>query len=1215
MSLIQRTPHNGNRLGQNRVVGAETDSLLAVPRDFSDEAEKGSKAANADAATQRAIYTILVGLAFLAVAIIACVALARTFEKTTPPPSLPPPPASNGVTATALRDAAAAADYVYPTYREPFSPVLIMGFMRQIEQAFFANDTRTTLTIPFQNWTGNSNFPARGHQASETIVPGNLTGDRFAEVVIGLTYTLYRTMNHNERDGVWGYPLENDVQQAGMERDPRMAFYCGEVAKLIAKVEATVVSINSGAAYAINGKPITVDRFFGFRLLVNIFTSLSNHHADPNLWLPVYLFGEFYSGTRHRGLIQEYFTTYRSQDNVHLSVGDDFMFWPRSQSFNLYGPSYKNRAFAIPDSVRRSAERARLIADAEEDAYGKYFYTGYIFNISGAAIFNDAVDPEGAPRAVDQTPFVWTDTDAYMVPWNLPTPGKPDNSMYANFTKLNVTTVTGGNSYQYVGTSSHLVSFHTFPDAVKGVLGDEVAAKLLIDKIAHVYDTYVIPQNKRFGAALRRRITNDQLVQDYYIGKWRSKMQRVNLVTRNHVSGRAIAFDIPCNATLPMGTQLRIPVNATFNSVYAANNTCGITSAAAIVRFQTAQAGIVEMERWMTNNLEVSVDAHVGDTYLVLRKNNLTRGVGPGKTPYTDIEQLLFNYVASEKTVKPYGQVGDLPDLVAESGYALVDIFVDIQEFLGNQLAKEQYQFFNFTTLASAGLYNVNNQSVTVTREMTNARAVQVEEGAVSDVEYLGRHYGYYADGAPGYPAETMPMSNTGAGSLIPYKYYPFDYIYRQHYAYNSSLPMTASNVNDPITGKYKYQFTDSNDTSRRAAFLTAFNLLETTTIPALASGKSGTYFRWRYDWITQKMARYIVNTAVAKGLLEDDFIQTFFNSTLYDTNEPSTLAATGPERCTFRVYAQLSGSANSGGSIDTVRKFFNVTIRFSTPVPTRTLSSLGTILHEGALGHGFDRVPNAIAFLRGTPDERAWPSNLGGVNRDESGILERSHPTPSYGSLAEGWATLGEILGILKSFYCKFDLDGRPIPETQDTNAALQAIISLARIAARQVLVVTQNFARYAGSFNNMLALFKRLTGFSTKQSVGFMDRFATHPTQQASYANGFITNVGLISYIRSELVAQNLTFVLAKYIQFRITRTDYIVGGSLFEIANQNIYAFSAEYGAKKKKRDDNNDGSSLMKRDHHFFQDGEYVIQRNPLPENLPAEIVVWDDKILD
>jgi hypothetical protein len=306
-------------------------------------------------------------------------------------------------------------------------------------------------------------------------------------------------------------------------------------------------------------------------------------------------------------------------------------------------------------------------------------------------------------------------------------------------------------------------------------------------------------------------------------------------------------------------------------------------------------------------------------------------------------------------------------------------------------------------------------------------------------------------------------------------------------------------------------------------------------------------------------LARYVVDTAVDNDLLSAEFNELYFNSTVYKSFDPASFAATGPQRVIYRVRGQVSGSANSGTTADLLRNHVNITIAFTTIVPFVATSELGTMLHEGALGHGFDRVPNLVNRLRGVDPATGWPTTSSAVGIfDESRTYRYSFPAPSYASLGEGWATLGEIIGMINKYYVLFDSNGVPIPNSQDTTAALNSIISLGRIAARQTVAMGSNFARNAWSFNRALTEFMTQTGFSVASSVNFIDRFYLHPMQQTSYANGFITNVGLVSYINNTLAAQCFCFNMSKFIEFRILRTDYIAGASLFEIATQNIYLF---------------------------------------------------------
>lgn len=1046
------------------------------------------------------------------------------------------------------------SDYAYVSHRTPLSCLGVLEYAERIYSARYHNLTWVIVHVPLDDWTGASPVKHFSLPDVVTLQPTALTADEFFEAIIGLAMRSYiqcmpafRTLN-----------AFDDAQGGGRRLDDGTKHVFGRIAQLLRGMASDVAP-----DYTFYGQNISLDRLLAARLSVDLLVSLDTWVNHPNIFAEQFVFSQYYSGNKHSkislvlhwDIFQDY---YVSWEPMIWGFSYALTQWPRSLPPNLvWTAEQKEALYLVPEIQAAASAIWREAANLMTEATDKYFNPVYMLDPNLAVIFSDAVDPEGVPAQSDQTAALWLSAanQIDLRGWRTPAPGAHDGSMFADFRKLDVTDNAGNPVLRYEGSASSQVLFYTLPQVMTELLG-AVEAEKVISKWEYAWNYICRPQVKRFADAVVARMTPAHMSNDHYTGHWRGAHRHVSLVERNTSTGRAIAYRVPYSDANPTGPQLRIPLSPASNAAFASAQAgaLGTTTSALTARFVDAQAKIADIEQWLASDLENSVAAHVGDIYLVLRKSNHSLGISAGN-PYTDVNQIMTNYAADENVVQPYGQPNDIVEMVSRSGSELASLFFDIRELLADQLVKERYAQFGFASAASAGLYKTNSTGVSVTLEIVQDFAQQSSRTeAKSDLDCLGRHYGYTTTGAVNASEPDAP---------IDYVYHNcMDYIYRQHYAIDNSQPLVPSNRFDPVTGLAFYQYTNLDDGVRRAAFLTSFRALEATTRAQLNTGKRGTYMRFKMDRNLQTLARYVVDTAVVNNLLPADFNEEYFGSTVIKSWDPASIAATGPQRVAYRVRGQLSGSANSGTSVDFVRQYVNITISFTTIVPFVATSHLGTMLHEGALGHGFDRVPNLIDVLRGKAPVTGWPTTANTVGiLDDSGIYNYGLPTPSAGSLGEGWATLGEIIGVVNHYYVKFDEAGNPIPGSQDTSAALNAIISLARIAARQVSAVGTNFARHAWSFNRLLTTFKSLTGFATFTTVDFIDRFYLHPMQQTSYANGFITNVGLISYLTNRLASECYCFDLSKFIEFRITRTDYIAGASLFEVATQNIYTFRTD------------------------------------------------------
>ena len=1044
-----------------------------------------------------------------------------------------------------------AADYQHVTHRTLLPCRDVLKMATDIVTAYYNDLSWMTVSVPLDDWTGGSVVDRFVLPPLVQLTPAEMSPDELFEAIIALSMRAYIQCVPTARSQFG----QDDCQDAGRLHDEHAVEVFAGMVELLRKLGGDV-----DEDYNFFGEPVALDRVLAVRLAIDITVSVGEWFSNSNLMTEQITFSQFYSGNKHRYISQAlhwdiFQGAYVSWVPEIWGMQGLTMYWPRTMPLSFWSATEKEALLLAPEAVAATGRIWAQAADNERAAIDSYFNPIYFLDPNQAVIFLNATDPEGLARQSDQTATLWIGqgNQIDLSFWQPQDPSGPPRSYLRPFKQLEVLDKSGNPDLVYKHTGGNAAIFFNFQEVLDYHFGAQAGAQLA-DRWAYAWDNHVLPEVKRFASAVTDRFVPAHMSNDHYTGHWRGAHRYVSLVERNTTSGRAVAYRVPYNDANPTGPQLRIPLNPADNAAFATLQAplLSTTTGALTARFVAAQAKIADLERWLASDLENAVSAHVGDIYLVLQKNNHSMGISAGN-PYTDVQQIITNYVAQENVVEPYGQSKDIVELVSQSGAQLATLFFDIRELLADQLVKERYTTFGFASSASAGLYKLNTTGQNITLELVQAYSQNsAVADAKSDLDCLGRHYGYTVTGAINASEPVAPA---------PYVYHGcMDYIYAQHYAIDTTLPRVPTNVFDPVTGKFKYQYTDVGDTVRRAAFLNAFRALEATTTGQLQT-KRGTYMRFIMDHHFQTVARYVVDTAVANRLLSQSFSDQYFNSTVIKTFDPATIAATGPERVVYRVRGQLSGSANSGTTLDLVRRYVNITIAFTTVIPFVATSELGTMLHEGALGHGFDKVPNLVDFLRGIVPVTGWPTTTFSTGIVDDGVATYGIPGPSYASLAEGWATLGEVIGMINKYYVNFDAQGNVIPNTQDTVAALNAIISLSRIAARQYCAMGTNFARNGWSFNRLVTTFKQLTGFSTQTAVNFVDRFYLHPMQQTSYANGFITNVGLISYLSNALAAECYCFDLAKFIEFRITRTDYIAGASLFEIATQNIYTFRTD------------------------------------------------------
>jgi hypothetical protein len=642
-----------------------------------------------------------------------------------------------------------------------------------------------------------------------------------------------------------------------------------------------------------------------------------------------------------------------------------------------------------------------------------------------------------------------------------------------------------------------------------------------------------------------------------------------------------VDFVTPFSDTL----DVTVPMDPAQNQTYANNQaTPDVTADQLVAFFEELQAGISEMEKWLINTLEIAIGLHEGDQFNILVKKDQSKNIVNGN-PYPDVVSIFNNYGTGDVPVivGAPGSPTALSNLVFASGSALVEFFYDIKEFLLNLWVISNNDGFGFPSdqfpnpsSTNPLLFKTNVNNVVVTYDYSlNAPLVgllTVQNDSRSDVEVLGRQYGYNVDGSfrdsEWEDAAHTTLKYTYAVEDSPGVFKNFQYIYRQHYATDPSLPFTPTNLYPPGHAGdpdfLYYQYTNPGDEEAQAAFQAAFRALEVTSAGQLGT-KNGTYFRWLFDWTLQAISLFVVQTAAAKGLAPQAFIDEFYTPYVYNTNFPPNPLP--PIKINFRTVGGTAGSANSAQSLNFQQQTYLIRIFFPTLDPhggTSIHNQLSTLLHEGSIGHGFDGIPKAVSALMGNQAEISWPATLTTQNGAyiDSQTATYAYTGPGIASIFEGWATFGEITGLRLGYYVQFDpITGLPLDSTFDIAAAANGMIQLSRIASRQVCAIAQNFSAYAWTQFRVISVFEEQTGIVIENGGdGYYQRFLAHPMQQTSYAAGEITNLALVSIIQEHIPAGKY-FNFPAFVQFRIERTDYILGETLTQVALANLDLFISD------------------------------------------------------
>lgn len=1003
--------------------------------------------------------------------------------------------------------------------RDQFTTRGLVQLSEKLVEDYFSGN-KCHITLPVWSWTGQDPIPTREDLPTETIDVSSLNGNELAERLLSLA-------------GLLLYELEPAARAAALSTDvlDTEAFKKGkdQHTAILQGLMELLTSKNS------NGE-IALDEAHEIALLVGAshFQSLTTLYADDNYaYAP--RFEQLYSGVIHK-----FYNQLQSADTAFVGLPTAGNWASANWAYlNFLPPEIlgftEENIEAFPQALRIDYKMLKKMLKWEKKAVGKYFWPRMFTDTANSFLFTyEGVDPDGYSRPADLN-LENFDRPGFVMTYDWL------EALSSDFKDVNVDAPLGIPSiFSYEPNLD--AGAYGVKDLIETLASSNVANKVTA-KAEKIWNNKIAPIYQELLALseIRRAESHD----DFYVGSWRAKIPKVKLVNRDG-NGNAINFV----ATIPGKGDITVPINAPLSSNKMVRK---------------LQQDVAEMDKWFNDNLEVAQDLHPGNEFNLLFREDDTRGItelgecvaNSPPTPYVDIQEIIDNYSTEVKIVDVDASLGDL---VFQGGNALSLFLFDLREFIANEYVKENFADFDFASAATAGLCKVNQANHQVTYQEVRDILIAEANGTfeTSDVAVLGRHYGYKVNGDP------EPTERDGSGNLI-YTYQDFDYIYRQHFAVDNSIALTPTNVTDPQTGKMFYQYTDPGDDARQDQFLADFSALEVTADGQLTTGKLGSYYRWKTDWVMQKIAAFIISVAPSKNLLPQAFVDSYFASTFEDINDVADqcgfgLVKSAPETIRFRISGQLGGSANAISNIDFDNKIFTTNIRLITLNPLtvpKVQNNLSLLLHEGALGHGFDSVPNIIDLLRGNPSEISWLS----VVNNFFGILTEgqiwTYPVfgPGGGTLFEGWATYGEVQGVLKGLVVKFDSQGCPIPGAVDNVAAFNGVVLLSRVGARQVVSVAENLSKYAWTFYRSVEEFTRLTDIPILEGADFHTRFVGHPTQQTTYAAGLITNLGILSLLKEEAAAQGCAVNEPAFNQFRITRTDYILGAPLNQIVQDNL------------------------------------------------------------
>jgi len=1024
---------------------------------------------------------------------------------------------------------------------------LLLASMERLINGYFGENSIVLVTIPDFDWTGFQPIPVSGALARKTVNAKQQTPNDLVQNLLSLSalicYEIYPGGKYSA--------LSTDIKNTQF-LEPGLNRY----------FEAMIEMFN---LLLDNDVPADEPQILGLKVGISFFKTLANSYAND-----LYFFEPDFTGL--------YFTVVHKFYNRNTNGDSSFYGFLQNNWFTwnwgflgfippeFWGLDDKN-AEMIPKALIYLSTVIKESTKFEKQSHGNYYRVRFFVDAPNSSLYTyDGVDPDGYPRPEGfelenfNNPGIvmtYSQLDSLDQPWD-------DLQVFAPVgVPWIITNQENADPFGYFSVNTFIEELAATPEHAEEILCE----------CRNIWETVLRPLWRNLKESLV--VTREESQDDFYAGSWRAKLPEVKSVHReenpinplNPDYNLAVYFVTSYDETHDVSVPM--PYRSDLNQEYANNQAgpLGTTPEELVELFEEYQSAIQEMDTWNEINLQMVQDLHDGDQFNLLFKVDLNRGIcGPPETgtiPYTSVEEILSNYNTEVKTV---GVDASLGDLIFQSGFAVNQILYDLKEYVGNEYVKQYYVDFDFATPEDAGVCRVNQSGHEVTYLEAINSALERSANNMSDIQILGRHYGYNADG-------TKKDDEWNGDDLI-YNYFNFQYVYRQHYAITEGN-FEATNLSDQNSARpnqeyYQYTAPEDVENGKREEFLNNFRDNEILNFADFQSGtKQGTYFRWISDWVAQKLGGLILDRALDDDLLDDPFLTDYYKSTFVDTNGEQcyTFDKTSTQTLYFRFWGKVGGVATGGSSIDFPTQSVISSTSISTLTPkdvTGVTNNIGLILHELVLGHGFDSVPNLMDVLRGNPSEISWLSN---VNQNfgfltEGQIETYTYTGPGAGPLFEGWATYGELLGIINGYYVRFDENGCPDINTFNSESAVEGLVVLSRIGARQVVCVTENFSKYAWSVYHSAQRFVDLTNIPIALDPEFHTRFIGGPMQQTGYAAGLVTNLGLISAINNIIDTdpqyQGCEFSQAGYNQFRITRTDYILGATLIETALENIDLF---------------------------------------------------------
>jgi hypothetical protein len=258
------------------------------------------------------------------------------------------------------------------------------------------------------------------------------------------------------------------------------------------------------------------------------------------------------------------------------------------------------------------------------------------------------------------------------------------------------------------------------------------------------------------------------------------------------------------------------------------------------------------------------------------------------------------------------------------------------------------------------------------------------------------------------------------------------------------------------------------------------------------------------------------------------------------------------------------SGSANSGSGVDFKRNIIYISQGYSNSTPAQAMrieDDIGTFLHEGALGHGFDELGNNMNTLLRKSVDLSWLSTSSVLPFDDEYFNYADNVTPGGAVLGEGWATFGEFVGVVYDMYITIDENGlSSLDEKSSLKSIITGLNSVSRLSSRQIIDTGMHTKEYAYTFARCVKEQYEISGIPKTDQFfrNMLNRFIIGWAQQTTYAGGLIGNLAINSYL-TETLGDNYDF--KKFVQFRIKETDYVMGATLSEIVQSRIDYFKLD------------------------------------------------------